>query len=134
MNLKNRNKPIPPSQTSANNMEQKAETKKELDDVIHRLLVIGLYVSVALILLGLALALFKHQGIPTTILPPGELVASILGLEPIGFLTLGVLVLIATPIFRVISSLVIFAAKKDWRFVGITFIVLVAVAVSIFAG
>ncbi|RFS24498.1 DUF1634 domain-containing protein [Chitinophaga silvatica] len=47
---------------------------------------------------------------------------------------LGVLVLLATPIFRVFFSLLAFALEKDWLYVVITTIVLGIILFSMFGG
>ena len=46
---------------------------------------------------------------------------------------LGLLVLVATPIARVIFSLVGFLFERDWIYVAITFIVLVILFISLFS-
>lgn len=40
--------------------------------------------------------------------------------DPVALLQLGILLLILTPILRVAATLVLFAAERDWIFVGIT--------------
>jgi uncharacterized membrane protein len=46
---------------------------------------------------------------------------------------LGLLVLIATPVARVIFSLIGFLLEKDWIYVAITFIVLIILSISLFS-
>lgn len=50
-----------------------------------------------------------------------------------GLIQLGLLVLIATPVARVLCSVVGFARERDWRYVTITFIVLVLLGYSLIA-
>ena len=45
-------------------------------------------------------------------------------------LTLGILTLLATPVARVLVSIVEYAAERDWRFVTLTAIVLVELLAS----
>ena len=108
--------------------------KKNFDEVLHKLLIIGLGLSVLLILFGLVLSLVKQEPIPTTVPSLNIVVAQVLSLQSSGFLVLGILVLIATPIVRVISSIIAFIIEKDWRFAGITLIVLLTVIASILTG
>ncbi|MGV8049766.1 MAG: DUF1634 domain-containing protein [Anaerolineaceae bacterium] len=54
--------------------------------------------------------------------------------NPAGFISLGLLVLIATSIVRVISSFIAFLEELDWRFLGITLIVLFTVFMCILFG
>ena len=51
-----------------------------------------------------------------------------------GIIELGVIVLIATPIFRIAFSLVGFIIEKDKLYIGITLIVLAVMMFSIFGG
>jgi uncharacterized membrane protein len=45
---------------------------------------------------------------------------------------LGILVLIATPVARVLFSMLGFGLEKDWMYVGVTAIVLVLLLYSLF--
>jgi uncharacterized membrane protein len=52
-------------------------------------------------------------------------------LDPGGIVQTGLLVLIATPVMRVLFSLVGFARQRDWLYVLLTLIVLCALAVGL---
>jgi uncharacterized membrane protein len=106
----------------------------ELDAVVHRLLVVGLAISTALMLIGLALDLLLQREMPTVVPDLGEVWTRVLAIRPSGFLALGLLALIATPIIRVIGSVIIFAYERDWRFALITLIVLAIVTLSLLLG
>lgn len=58
----------------------------------------------------------------------------VLRLESTEIIQLGIVVLIATPIFRVISSLFAFTLEKDKLYICITLIVLCIIMISIFGG
>ena len=60
------------------------------------------------------------------------LVLSFLGAGPIALIVLdiGVIVLLATPVVRVVVSIVEYGNDRDWAFVGLTAIVLVELAAS----
>jgi uncharacterized membrane protein len=47
---------------------------------------------------------------------------------------LGLLLLIATPVARVLFSVLAFIYEKDWTYVGITMIVLTLLCYSLFGG
>ena len=111
----------------------RAETR-DLDAVVHRLLVVGLVISTALMLIGLALDLLLRREIPTVVPDLGEVWTRVLAIRPSGFLALGLLVLIATPIVRVVGSIIIFAYERDWRFALITLVVLAIVTLSLLLG
>ncbi len=110
------------------------EEQESFNRVVHYLLIIGLVVSVVCILSGLVIALANQQPVPHSMVPLGEIVSRLVNFEAAGFITLGLLVLIATPVMRVILSAVTFIVEKDWRFTGITLIVLATVLVSIILG
>ena len=118
------------------NSSQSVKSKEQIrfDESLHKLLLIGLYLSVALIRFGLGLALFTHQNVPETVFPLRSLFTGLLSLNAGSYLSLGLLVLIATPIIRVITSFISFLVEKDWRFAAITLVVLATVLVSIFLG
>ncbi len=114
--------------------EERAKEQRNLDQTIHKLLVIGLAISVSFMLFGLLLDLTLHRFIPTTIPNLGEVFMRAISLRPSGFLSLGLLVLIATPVVRVIGSFIAFIYERDWRYAGITFLVLLVVVLSIVIG
>jgi uncharacterized membrane protein len=51
-----------------------------------------------------------------------------------GLIQLGLLVLIATPVARVLFSVVVFLYERDWAYLAITMIVLVLLCYSLFGG
>lgn len=114
--------------------EERAREQRNLDQTIHGLLIIGLAISVTLMLVGLFLDLVLQRVIPTTIPNLGEVFTRVIAMRPSGFLSLGLLVLIATPVVRVIGSFIAFVYERDWRYAGITFLVLVVVLLSLIIG
>jgi uncharacterized membrane protein len=105
-----------------------------LNEVVHHVLIFGLALSTVLILIGLGLDLVDHRQVPTNV--PGflEALRRTAALRPSGFLTLGLLVLVATPILRVIGSTLAFLYERDWRYAAITVFVLVVVSLSLLLG
>ncbi len=61
-----------------------------------------------------------------------SLYAGLLKVEPFAIIELGIFVLIATPVLRVLTSIFIFAAEKDRMFVAITLFVLAVLLFSFF--
>lgn len=49
-------------------------------------------------------------------------------------MTLGILVLALTPVFRVLALIGLWAEEKDWRFVGVACAVLVTLLVALVSG
>jgi uncharacterized membrane protein YfcA/uncharacterized membrane protein len=97
----------------------------------------GVLVAAAVIVLGLLLELLqpnkfapqKLQDFPQTF---DQVWAGLLVLRPQAVITLGLLLLIATPVLRVAVSVAAFAVERDRRFVVITLLVLLILLFSIF--
>jgi len=98
-----------------------------------RLLIGVTYVSVVLLLIGVALMI--KDGISPLDGGPGldlaALGATLAALEPAGFLWLGLLVVIAAPICRVIVAGIAYARDADWLMVGISVAILLVIAIGI---
>jgi uncharacterized membrane protein len=105
-----------------------------LNEVVHHVLIFGLALSTVLILIGLGLDLVDQRQPPTDVPGVLEALRRTATLRPSGFLTLGLLVLVATPILRVIGSTLAFVYERDWRYAAITFFVLVVVSLSLLSG
>jgi uncharacterized membrane protein len=67
-------------------------------------------------------------------LDPGRLAADILGLRPAGFLWLGLLVTIVTPLLRVGIAIIGFGRAGEWPFAALGAAVLGVVALAVVAG
>lgn len=111
-----------------------AKEQRDLNEVVHRVLIVGLAISTALMLAGVALALFEQRDLPTTVPDIHDVFNRVAALRPSGFVALGLLVLIATPILRVVGSIGAFLYEHDWRFAAITSLVLGVLAVSLLLG
>ncbi len=114
--------------------EERVKEQRSLDHTIHKLLVVGLIISTSLMLIGLFLDLVLQRVVPTSVPDLGEVFTRVIYFRPSGFLALGLLVLIATPVLRVIGSFIAFIYERDWRYAGITFVVLLVVIFSIVLG
>ncbi|RFZ94913.1 DUF1634 domain-containing protein [Mucilaginibacter conchicola] len=64
----------------------------------------------------------------------GGIIEGALSFNAAGIIQLGVLLLIATPVLRIVFSLVGFALEKDRLYVCITLLVLAVIMTSIFGG
>lgn len=98
---------------------------------------IGVILSALVIVVGLILLAFQPdkfapqrlQTFPQTF---AQVWAGLFNFRPQAIITLGLLLLIATPVLRVIVSIVAFAVERDIRFVVITLVVLCILLFSIF--
>ena len=111
-----------------------AEAQRDLNHIVHQVLIVGLVLSVVLLLTGVGLDLFRQRELPAVIPSPLEAFRRVLALRPSGFLALGLTVLVATPIVRVIGSFLVFLYERDWRYAAITAVVLVITIISIRTG
>jgi uncharacterized membrane protein len=108
--------------------------QRDVNYVVHQMLIIGLISSTTLMLIGLALDVFFQRVPPTTLPDLGDVVARVLTLHPSGFFAAGLIVLIATPVLRVLGSIIAFLYERDWLFVGITTLVFCVVVISAILG
>jgi uncharacterized membrane protein len=117
-------------------------------DVLSRLLLIGVGVSAATLTVGLLLLLATGrtgygEGLTPALLfePQGSVafphtldgvIRGALALRPFAVIELGVLLLIATPVFRVAASAVLFFLEGDRLYTVITLVVLGLLLASVF--
>ena len=108
----------------------------DLNRTVAQSLRIGVLVAALLSLLGLslwAIGGFGSVSVPAS-LSLGDILRLILTGDLTGIVYLGVIVLIATPIFRVAISSIYFAAEKDRAYTGITILVLAMLLVALYSG
>lgn len=98
-----------------------------------RLLIGFTYLAVGLLVVGFVLMI--ANGIspldPAPAFDLRELPASLLALDPVAFLWLGLLAVIATPIGRVIVAGIVYAADGDTTMVVISVAILLVIAVAV---
>jgi uncharacterized membrane protein len=104
-----------------------------LEQSIARLLTLGTYGSIALLVVGVILMLARGivplSGAPT--FDPAAIPSDLAGLRPEGFLWLGLVAVVATPSARVAASLIGYARRRDRAMVAVAALVLVVIAVSV---
>lgn len=116
-------------------MTDRRQEARSFERQIGRLLIAVTYLAVALLLAGVALmalgGISPLDGGPALDLAsiPDELLA----LDPAGFLWLGLLAVIATPISRVIAAAVGFARAGDRMMVLVAVAILVVISVGVIA-
>jgi uncharacterized membrane protein len=118
----------------ARNHANGAEQDKRIDEIIGSLLRTGVILAAAVVFTGGIFYLARYGPAPAHYAvfqgEPGELshVFAILraafGHDPRGIIQLGILLLIATPVARVIFTVFAFAWERDWAYVVVTLIVL----------
>ena len=116
-------------------------TDNRLEQMVGTLLRAGVLISALVVLAGgiwwlaevggAAPAYNQFQGEPSELRHVGLLATSLAHPRPEIVIQLGLLLLIATPVARVILALVAFALERDFTYVGITVVVLVVLIYSL---
>ncbi len=127
--------------SDANSAAGCATQDKRVDEIIGTLLRTGVILAAAVVFTGGVFYLALDRSSPAQYAvfrgEPGALshVSAILGdafaRDPRGIIQLGILLLIATPVARVIFTVFAFAYQRDWTYVAITLIVLALLLYSL---
>jgi uncharacterized membrane protein len=114
---------------------------KRVDEIIGVLLRTGVGLAAAVVLTGGILYLLRHgsyaasyrifHGEPSSLSHVRSIAQYAFGLDPRGIIQFGLLVLIATPVARVLFTVFAFAYERDWTYVVITVIVLTLLLYSL---
>ena len=117
-------------------------TDRKVENIIGNLLRAGVLTSAIVVFFGGAVYLARHgrsvvdyrvfQGEPADYRQISGIFHEAMQMRGRGIIQLGLLLLIATPIARVLFSLFGFAAEKDRMYAGFTAIVLVILLYSLF--
>jgi uncharacterized membrane protein len=107
---------------------------ERFESLVGTLLRTGVILAAAVVFAGGALYLVKYgavkpdyrifRGEPTDLRYAGEIVRDAISGHSRGLIQLGLLLLIATPVARVVFSVFAFASERDWLYVVVTLIVL----------
>jgi uncharacterized membrane protein len=116
---------------------------ERVERIISGLLRIGVITS-ALIVFSGGLLYLLHDGRqpapnlgqfkPEQLRSPAHIWGEAVALQPLGLIMFGLLLLIATPVVRVIFSVVAFALQRDYLYVLFTLLVLAILLYSLFSG
>ncbi|MEM0448895.1 MAG: DUF1634 domain-containing protein [Methanomassiliicoccales archaeon] len=112
-------------------MIARAQADHMLRNALRLTLRVGMCMSIALLVLGIVMYL-SFDGEPGATLGLFQAFEAALAGKAIGFLSLGLLTLIATPLAGVIVALGVFLRNHDWRFAAVALAWLGVVALAIF--
>jgi uncharacterized membrane protein len=116
---------------------------EQVEGVIGNLLRIGVVTSALVVMFGGIQYLTRDAGHPAPDLRsfepeqlrnPVHIVREAIALHPLGLIMLGLLLLIATPVIRVIFSVTAFGLQRDYFYVLFTLLVLCVLVYSLFSG
>jgi uncharacterized membrane protein len=102
-----------------------------VERMVRLVLLLGIGVSVSLMAAGVALLIVRGQPVPSRVTIASELLDGLVTLQGAAYLSLGIVVLIATPFVRVGGSIIVFARERDLRYVIITAAVLAVMCLSV---
>jgi uncharacterized membrane protein len=118
-----------------------AWTDERAEQAIGQLLRAGVVLSAAIVSIGAVLYLIHHggerpnyrsfQSEPAELRSIAGIASAAAKLQPRGFIQLGLVALLLTPVARVLFSIFAFAAERDWTYVIVTLIVLAILIASI---
>ena len=116
-------------------------TDQKVEIIIANLLRAGVILAAAMVLIGGIIFLARHGVAPASYHvfagEPNELrtlkgvARAALALRGVGIIQFGLFVLIATPVARVMFSVLAFALERDWLYVGIATFVLCVLLYSL---
>ena len=117
---------------------------KDMQAAIGWVLRAGVLISMLVVFIGGVIYLYRHgqstanyhhfNGVPDFVRNASGIVDGIIHLRGRAIIQAGIMLLIATPIIRVIFSAIGFVFEKDYLYTAITCIVLLIIIVSAFSG
>lgn len=121
-----------------------APAQEHVEQMVGNLLRIGVFIAAAVTVAG-GIAFMIHHGslVPDHSVFRGQpemlstltgVIAGAIALEPAAIVQLGIVLLIATPVARVLLTLIAFAIQRDWMYVLISAIVLALLTYSLVVG
>lgn len=116
------------------------DTEQNVYVDVYRLLIAGMIVSSILFALGIVLALLHPQYIPLSTrwvrsqYHVTTVVHGIMHGDPTAILLVATVLLILTPVARVVVSIVAFLVDRDYKFVVVTSIVFLVMVITVILG
>lgn len=118
--------------------------EKDMQAIIGWILRAGVLVSMSVVFIGGIVFIYRHghetpdyhtfKGVPDFVHNASGIINGIFTLRGRAIIQAGIILLIATPVIRVVFSAVGFILEKDYLYVGITLIVLLIIFISMFSG
>ena len=120
------------------------QADQRMDSIMGHLLRTGVILAATLVFIGGVLFVIRHpfpvtnyrvfQGEPEELRTVSGIMRNTFSWHGRGLIQLGLLVLIATPVARVIFSVFAFLYEKDWTYVAVTVLVLGLLLFSLLGG
>jgi uncharacterized membrane protein len=117
---------------------------KDMQLLLGQVLRAGTIISISIVFIGGILYLIRHghsianykvfNGIPDFVQHPSGIIYGILNIKGQAIIQFGIVLLIATPIMRVVFSTIGFVLEKDYMYVAISLVVLSIIFFSMMTG
>jgi uncharacterized membrane protein len=117
---------------------------RDIQSLIGWVLRAGVFISMSVVFIGGVLYIYRHsgeltdyrtfKGIPAFVRDTQGIIHGILTGRGRAIIQAGIILLIATPVIRVIFSAIGFVIEKDWLYTGITIVVLFIIFISMLSG
>jgi uncharacterized membrane protein len=117
---------------------------KDMQLLLGQVLRAGTVISISIVLIGGFFYIYRHghatpdyrvfKGIPDCVQHPSGIYYGIVNLKGQAIIQFGIVLLIATPIVRVIFSAIGFVLEKDYMYLGISLLVLFIIFMSMLSG
>ncbi|MFQ6122226.1 MAG: DUF1634 domain-containing protein [Dehalococcoidales bacterium] len=92
---------------------------------------LGIACSLCLVFFGFILSIITEAEFTSSVVPPDQFFHRISELDPLAIITLGILILVLTPLSSVILAMVTFLKEKDRLYLGISVAILCILLVSL---
>jgi uncharacterized membrane protein len=122
----------------------KSFKEKDMQSVIGWILRTGVFISMSVVFIGGVLFIYRHgqatanyhtfKGIPDFVHTLPGIINGIFTLKGQAIIQAGIILLIATPVIRVVFSAIGFVLERDYLYVGITLVVLLIIFFSMLGG
>jgi len=114
------------------------EKKEKVYSYVGTILLIGSFCAAGMLILGLGILFFQTHSqdhLTGSVRPSfSNLISSLLRVEPIAVINLGILLMMLTPFFRVVVAVFSFLGEKDYRYAAIAFVVMIILLFAIVPG
>ncbi len=112
----------------------KRDEREHLYERLALVLTVGIIVSIGIIIFGFLVLIVKGETTTSHIPNLAHLITGLLNLDASSIIWFGTLILILTPIARVVTSTILFIDERDTRYFLITLTVLILIIVSFLIG
>lgn len=112
-------------------VEGKSNKENRLNNWVSLSLKICIWISLGLVIIGIAVAGLDNQKSIETLVPLDQLAQAIIQFNAAAIITLAILILLFTPVLQIMLAMVVLLREKDRIYSGICLLLLCVLAISI---